>query len=167
MFSFFLDNFSITFAILLCCLPLVVFMQYERCSFKLNMGSIRFSDILLVVFWLVSGFGFIFTTDFVFLFIFLVAFNICLYALMLSSKTRAAAEATSKYLAFSSLSVCSLLFGFFAYYCEYGTLNIPTISVILAESSVYAQTMTFWEIIGASFVIFAICIKLGAFPGFL
>lgn len=98
---------------------------------------------MLLGFWVFSGVGFLLVTDLIFLFIFLVAFNICMYTLMLSSKTKASAEATSKYLLFSSLSISSLLFGVFAYYCEYGTLNIATISVILNEISWISGSVTF------------------------
>lgn len=119
------------------------FYQYGSILVPATVRSLGVADWMLIFFWVLSGVGFLVVSDLIFLFVFLVSFNICMYTIMLSSKTKASAEATSKYLLFSSLSICSLLFGIFAYYCEYGTLNTFNILVILQESGVFATSITF------------------------
>lgn len=167
MMSWVYENFSAVWLCALFGLAVSLFYRVGNVFSSTVSKSLTASDWALLGFWVSSGVGFLIATDLIFLFIFLVAFNICMYTIMLSTKTKAAAEATSKYLLFSSLSICSLLFGVFAYYCEYGTLNMWSISVILNESGWFSGSVTFWELIGGAFVVFAICVKLGAFPGFL
>ena len=129
------ENFSAVWVSAFFGVAVFSFYQLSSVIGKILPKSLTVADWMLLGFWVFSGIGFLVVTDLIFLFIYLVAFNICMYTLMLSSKTKASAEATSKYLLFSSLSVSSLLFGIFAYYCEYGTLSISAINVLLNEVS--------------------------------
>lgn len=151
-------NFLIYILLLVTTICLVFISKLNFTTFQ---HSLKFELYYLFILCLTGGLFIMITNDLLFLFLALELYNFGLYSLIGLQQNRVInSEISVKYYLVSALSSSFILFGISLLYGFTGLLNFNELNVFLINSAQFNFTL----ILGFSFVLIGLLIKLGAAP---